>query len=523
MLISSETEMRQLGLFPLLESCLCQSPQGLAEKRRMRFFGPDEQEELRAEFRILAQVRAFLSAEPAMVSDAIGLLARFRNISGTLKRLGRGQTLEETEFFEIKRALSLLRSLGSLTELLQAAEVSLQALPEAEALLNPGGKNPLGFYVYSLYSEKLSKIRAEKKRLERLITQSKGDERLDLLEERGDLVTEEKAETDEQLIRLTREMATYHKALSENLKEVGRLDFLIARARLAESWDAAVPILLGEGEGSEITGAIHPEVKAQLRSFDREYTPQSIRILPGATVISGANMGGKSVALQSFLLCLLLTQLGYCPPCAECRTELYQFFAFTSDHPGAASLGLSSFGMEAAEIREQLRLASCLRGLVVMDEPCRGTNPREATAITTALCRLYVKSPSSLLIATHYRIPPEEGIRFYQIRGIREEGLSDESEHSELVCKAVSRDELLRSVKNALNPVFEENQRNKIKEEKDLEAVRTIQKQMDYRLAEVDGTAPIPAGAIRIAEWMGIDEEAVAAMREAYEEERWQD
>lgn len=523
MLISSETEMRQLGLYPLLETCLCQSPQGLAEKRRMRFFRPDEKNELEREFEILGRLRTFLKDESATVSEAIGLLARFRNVSGTLKRLEREQTLDETEFFEVKRCLSLIARLASLKGLAETADVTLTPLPEAEALLNPGGENPLGFYVYSLYSEKLAEIRSEKKRLERLITQSEGEERAKLLAERAVQVTEEKAETREQLIRLSRELASFQEQLVRNLEQVGRLDFLLARARLADSWNASLPVLLEEGAGSELEGVIHPEVEGRLSGVGRAYTPQSIRILPGATVISGANMGGKSVALQSFLLTLLLTQLGYCPPCTSVKTELYRFFAFTSDHPGEASLGLSSFGMEAAEIREHLRLATCLRGLVVMDEPCRGTNPREATAITTALCRLYVKSPSSLLIATHYRIPQSEGIRYYQIRGIREEQLCVVDEPADPVCKASSPEELLNSVKDALRPAYNQtDQGNIMKEEKDLEAVRTIREQMDYRLTEVDGTAPIPAGAIRIAEWMGIDEEAVAAMRKAYEEERWQ-
>lgn len=522
MLICSETEMRQLGLFPLLETCLCQSPQGLAEKRRMRFFGPDERAELQREFSLLSALRTFLREEPATISEAIGLLARFRTLSGTLKRLEHGQTLDETECFELKRCLSLIARLAGLKRLLQTADVHLTPLPEAEALLNPGGENPLGFYVYSRYSEKLAGLRADRKRLERLITQSEGEERLRLLEERSALVTEEKAETREQLVRLSRELSAYRTALSENLDGIGRLDFLLARARLAESWNAAVPVLLEEGSGSEIHAAIHPEVSAQLTASGRDYTPQSVRLLPGATVISGANMGGKSVALQSFLLVLLLAQLGYCPPCAELNTELYRFFAFTSDHPGEASLGLSSFGMEAAEIREQLQLARCHRGLVVMDEPCRGTNPREATAIIRALCRLYVKSPSSLLIATHYRIPPEEGIRYYQIRGIRNESLNRMPEPADLACKADLPEELLRSVKDALRPAGEDRSRSSsIKEKTDLEAVRAIRERMDYRLAEVDGTAPIPAGGIRIAEWMGIDEEAIAAMRKAYGEETW--
>ena len=41
---------------------------------------------------------------------------------------------------------------------------------------------------------------------------------------------------------------------------------------------------------------------------------------------------------------------------------------------------------------------------------------------------------------------------------------------------------------------------------------------MDYRLIKVEDAAAVPAGAIRIAELMGIDEKALSLMRDAYTE-----
>ena len=152
--------------------------------------------------------------------------------------------------------------------------------------------------------------------------------------------------------------------------------------------------------------------------------------------------------------------------------------------------------MEASEIREQLRLAKEKRGLVVMDEPCRGTNPKEATAITRALCQIYAENRSSLLIASHYHIPARAGQYYYQIAGLRENALDKAPPASKAA----------------------EHKNTDDKQTKDRQAVRYIHQQMDYRLIKIDGSQPIPAAAIKIAEWMGIDHDAISCMRDHYEE-----
>ena len=496
MLICSQPEMQELGLKSLIASCACRSPQGIAARQAMHFWHAEEKAELEEEFRIIGALRDYIPAHEAELAEAEAILGRFRTLSGSLRRLKEGQSLDETEFFELKRALQFIRQLSQMKELQKTASVRLWPLPQAEALLNPDGMNPLGFYVYSQYSEKLAEIRQEKKNLERKIAQSQGEERAELLKERSLIVIEERAETGEQLLYLSREMAKFAPDIECQLAGVSLLDFRLAKARLAERWQAAQPLILAPKKGSQIKGAFHPLRRQEVEDLGQRFTPQSIELEDGSTIISGANMGGKSIALQSFLLALVLTQMGYCPPCEALSTELYDFFAYTADLPGKASEGLSSFGMEASEIREQLRLAKEKRGLVVMDEPCRGTNPKEATAITRALCQIYAENRSSLLIASHYHIPARAGQYYYQIAGLRENALDKAPPASKAA----------------------EHKNTDDKQTKDRQAVRYIHQQMDYRLIKIDGSQPIPAAAIKIAEWMGIDHDAISCMRDHYEE-----
>ncbi len=93
--------------------------------------------------------------------------------------------------------------------------------------------------------------------------------------------------------------------------------------------------------------AIHPLIAEILDKQGLSFTPISIELQQGATVLSGANMGGKSVALKTVFLALLMTQLGYFPFCKSLQTPLFDFFAFESSREGDLHRGLSSFGLEA--------------------------------------------------------------------------------------------------------------------------------------------------------------------------------
>lgn len=527
MLICSREERQRLGLDAIFERCFCRSPQGRILKNRFRFYREEEREALLHEFTVLAELRASLLPLAAQWHEIEGLLSRFRALEGSLNGLESRRLLDETELFEIKRCLGLIRLLCDFAPALKAASCVLTPMPEAEALLNPPGLSVQGFHIYSAYSEKLGGLREAKRELEKRIMTASGEERDALLFERSGLVDEERREVQKQTALLCHSLQPMVPLLRRNLEAVAELDFRLARARLAELWQAPVPELAAPDEDCVIEEAVHPLVEEELQTRGRRFVPQSIRIRPGSTVISGANMGGKSVALESFLLCLLLTHLGYCPPCRALRTPLFDFFAYLAEQSGEVSLGLSSFGMEAARIREQLRLARKFRGFVVMDEPCRGTNPDEATAIIRALCRIYARSRTRLLTATHYGVPHEQGIRHYRIRGITEEADEMLSEgpavESTEALDAVS----LEDYPNALLPLqegrgAEEHRRQSRVGLEDAEAVRRIRERMDYRLREIEGAEEVPEAAIHIAEWMGIDADAIAEMRRAYkEEETW--
>ena len=221
-------------------------------------------------------------------------------------------------------------------------------------------------------------------------------------------------------------------------------------------------------------------------------------------------MGGKSVALKTVFLALLMTQLGYFPFCETMQTPLFDFFAFESSYEGDLHRGLSSFGLEAVQIRNHYRKSQSQKGLILMDEPCRGTNPSDATAIVQALCNVYGKSNSTFLIATHYHVRKSSGIRFYQVRGISPDALTE---------LATYRYSSVDPIETEANIPATASNLTVIMKHEDLTRVRRIQNLMDYRIEEIDGVNQSSSGAIKIAELLGVDEELLREMIAARQEE----
>jgi len=222
--------------------------------------------------------------------------------------------------------------------------------------------------------------------------------------------------------------------------------------------------LICDSAGLVLKNGRHPLVEAGLRKKGKAFTPVSVSLNQGVALITGANMGGKTVSLKMIGLLAAMAQYGFLVPADHMELSMNAFIYISAGDEQSIDLGLSTFGAEIRSIKEAL-LKSEEQGLVLIDELARGTNPHEGYAISKAIINYLSDKPCITVITTHFDGLAREGIRHLQVKGLR-------------------------------NIDFQSI--------KDPEA---ISEYMDYTLIEVESESRVPQDAIKISRLMGVPEE----------------
>ena len=213
----------------------------------------------------------------------------------------------------------------------------------------------------------------------------------------------EKAEK-ERILRLLTELTAAHStALLVNMELLGKLDFLVSCARMALRFRCEVPAV-GESDNLTLMHARHPLLILESeREEEFEVVPLELD-LPGerrALVITGPNMGGKTVALKTVGLLSAMAMSGLPIP-ADSASHVPHFTGIFADIGDEQSIGdsLSSF---AAHVRrwKEAALAAGGDSLVLLDEIGGATDPEEGTPFSQALLEELVGRGAYVLITTH--------------------------------------------------------------------------------------------------------------------------
>jgi DNA mismatch repair protein MutS2 len=281
------------------------------------------------------------------------------------------------------------------------------------------------------------------------------------------------------LRKLSDEFHPYVSLLKRFLDLVVDFDLKWARVRVGESWNGVKP------EWStaclSVVEAKHPLMVEYLNASGSEFTPFSIEVHSGVTVIMGPNMGGKTVALKTLGLIVCLAQLGFFVPAQKCQMPLFSWIGSLIGDYQEMNKGLSSFGAEIARLIQYLKKEKI--GLLLLDEIGRGTNPLEGVALSEAIT-IYLQSTSHFSIhVTHFhQVAKLQGVRGYQMAGLKD----------------LNTWPMKRSIK---------------------EVHRSLQERMDFRLLPLETGGAISEQALIIAEGLGLPQEIVAEARKRLQKE----
>ncbi|MGH4138578.1 MutS-related protein [Clostridium sp.] len=483
-----QQQREQIGFSFIMDKLGITTPYGLQEVKNILPFKESEIDKLNNELNSLETIINSIKSHTDEYNSIGRMFCKLKDIRNSIKRCSEGETLDEVELYEIKYFSMLVVQLKDVIDELNLniEDLNLKSLHGIIYTLDPGGTGIPTFYVYDEYSETLKNIREKKRQVEKTIFTAKNDEeRSKLKQQRLDLVIEEEAVELSIRKELTIDISKETESLNQNIKAIGRLDFLIAKANLSITYNGTRPEICSEMQ-IRLSEASSPEIKEILENDKKRFTPVSIDLNAGTTIITGANMGGKSVTLKTIVLNLLLGQMGFFVFAKDAKFPILNFIHFVSDDMQSVSKGLSTFGAEIIKLKEVVECVKREDGFIALDEFARGTNPKEGYYLVKSLCKYLTKFNSASLISTHYDGVVQDNMEHYQVIGLKNVDFSE--------------------LKYKIN-------------ENKTHSVELIQEHMDYKLEKVSKENKVPKDALNIALLLGLQNEIVDIAKEFYNQE----
>jgi DNA mismatch repair protein MutS2 len=336
--------------------------------------------------------------------------------------------------------------------------------------------DPLGFSDLIAVCKKCNDLRYWMETEEEVVFQVVDDPEMEaVLTENRTLQFELEACQRELLTNLSCQFWKHVQEIERAAGEVGKLDYFLAVARLVqkeETW------CWGElsCRALQIQSGWHPVYREyhDAKNPGRPWTPVTLN-LGKVNVLTGPNMGGKSVTLKTIGLIQILFQHGLPLPAERVTGIFCPWVRFHGGDDSDEALGLSSFGAELIRLADVLRLQG--KGLLLLDEVARSTNPEEGEALAVSIVETAWQREAITVCASHFsKVGNIPHITRFQVKGLRD------------------LPQLLQQFPSDSLPSNE--------------LLRLLQQHMDYTIVPVDH-GEVPHYALMIARILGVPEPIV--------------
>ena len=476
-------QKENIGFQYVLDALRPSSPYGEERVRELRAFERSEKAEL---LRQLGNIQRMLDGEERCQTALNKMLRVFmtvKHLRATVKKCAEA-SLDEIELFTLKtfllKSAEILPLFTEAQSVLQLDGVTFEDTTAALDLLDPEKNRVASFFISDNHSQLLRSLRKEKRELEEQIRRlAPGEEKETLQAKRARVAAEE--ELEEMRIRkeLSFALRPYLVAMEHNMETIGEIDLTVEKARLARRYGGVMPTFT---ESSlDMTDMVNPKIADLLKEQKKSFTPVSIALERGATVITGANMGGKSVALKSVALNVLLAHCGFFPFAKSAALPLFDSMYIVSEDLESVDRGLSSFGGEIVRFNEVMRRIENEFSFLLLDEFARGTNPDEGAAIVQSVTQYLQKKNAISVFATHYDGVVQYASAHYQVIGLKE----------------LDVEQLSRELAGLSGDV----------------GVTLIGRHMNYGLYRVEGKEDCPRDALNICRLLGMNSEIVELIK----------
>lgn len=219
-----------------------------------------------------------------------------------------------------------------------------------------------------------------------------------------ELEAEERREVIAILTKFSEELRPCVPQLLEAYTFLGGIDFIRAKALLAERFGAIKPIVCNRPM-IDWGAAYHPLLEMSLRKHGRRMSPLDIELDGERRIllISGPNAGGKSVCLKTAGLLQYMLQCGMLVPVHErSRAGLFRSLFIDIGDQQSIEDDLSTYSSHLLNMKHTLR--NCNRdSLILIDEFGNGTEPLIGGAMAEAILKRFNEKGAFGIITTHYQ------------------------------------------------------------------------------------------------------------------------
>ena len=452
------------------------TPFGAELVKSIRPFGRDERDILDTELSNLNKLSSNCEEVKSDINAIRRIFMQMKDVRGSIK-FGRDNTLSDIELFEIKILLMQLEKLKPVVERvsdeLRLCGFFMEPVSIAVDILDPDKRRIPTFSIYDEYSDTLKEIRKKKRDIE---LRMQSDEALfdELKDERLDITARE--EKEERRIReeLSIKLRPYFDTVIKNIDSVARFDLLIEKHRVSKLYPSCLPQITKDT--LTLKDTTNPYICDILESKRLKFTPVSIEMGLGTTVLTGANMGGKSVTLKTVALNTYLALCGFFVYADSASIPAFDEIIMISEESQSVAKGLSSFGAQIVELKNLLNEIENKFVFAILDEFARGTNPKEGESLVRGLVSLLNTKKTVSLLVTHFDHVAELSKSHYQVKGLQ--GVSEDKISSALLTKS-----------------------------DDDAKITAISQFMNYGIFKVDKDAKPPKEALMICRLLGLQNE----------------
>ena len=195
------------------------------------------------------------------------------------------------------------------------------------------------------------------------------------------------------------------KTIRKNIEEIkhaenllAQIDFHFAKARYAIKIKAIEPQLVS-AKYLKFDNMRHP----LLIDYVEKVVENDFEIGNGykSIIITGSNTGGKTVAIKTVGLFILMAKAGLFLPCNEAKVHPFEYvFADIGDEQSIAQ-NLSTFSSHMTNIIAILQNSNN-NTFVAIDEICAGTDPQEGAILAQVILERLTEKGVTSCVTTHY-------------------------------------------------------------------------------------------------------------------------